>query len=107
MNVPNVATVQHYDKGGKRIGTYTLLYDNLRSSGIGKAKSAFEALLGSMTLPSALDKATPVQQVAKNDTVAVYAMPDIKNGTVRVTFDAVLSKGDPKVKDVEFGGEKP
>lgn len=110
VDVPGVSTVERYDTAGKRLGTYTLLYDSI-NAGKGKTKLEFEKMLGQMKLPAAQDKMLPTQVVQKKDAWTTYDMPDIKGGTMRVDFDAIIGdskeKDGAKVKDITFTGAKP
>ena len=108
ITAPEISDVLQFDKDGKRLGNYTLLYDKIKVyEAAGGSKAKFEKLLGSLKLPKANDTYPPAEKPLGADKKATYAMPDVVGGTIDVTFATSGLKDDAIITKITFGGMKP
>jgi hypothetical protein len=108
ITVPGVSDVLQFDKDGKRLGNYTLLYDKIKVyEAAGGSKANLEKLLASLKLPKASETYPPAGKVLGGDKKATYAMPDVVGGTIDVTFATSALKDDAVIAKISFGGMKP
>jgi hypothetical protein len=70
---------------------------------VGKKRSDLEALLASKKLPIAVETYLPISNSNK---VLTYAMPDVKDGTIVVTFSASPIQADTTITSIAFQGTK-
>ena len=105
-NISGLGKALQYDSSGKHIADYTLLYPAIKAL-IGKKRSDLETLIASKKLPSAATSYAPISTPSATEVVLTYAMPDVKDGTIVVTFSAAPVKTpSATIKTIVFQGTK-
>ncbi len=105
VDIESVSTVPQFAANGKRLAAYTLLYPEIEGTK-GKSRADLEKLLGQEQLPMPIEKAAPNHEPADKDLTASYDMPDIKGGTILVTFKTAAVNPDAIIDRITFQGTK-
>lgn len=119
-DVPGVSKTYHFDAKGNRTTDYKFAFDDIKAE-VGKKKSDLDTLLGTKASALQKDRSDVVAALAKSvsadakattDKPVRYPSPEIKDGSVVVTFansDGKVGRitDDSTVQHVAFEGPQP
>jgi len=116
-DIPGVQQTYHFDSKGNRAADYVFLFKDIQAQEGKASKSDFETFLENKAQSISPDRGSQIKNSdvpkakGSTDSQYKYSSPDVKNGSVVVTFEnATKSKtlGPTSiVKHVTFEGDKP